>query len=317
MSGQSTKRYLVTGGAGFIGGAIVRRLVAGGHSVTILDLPEKIKRSSFPSSVNVISGDVASETTFKKLTAPFDAVFHMAAQTSARVSHEEPERDIEVNARGTLLLAQWCVRHNVRRLLYGSSMGIYGNPSELPVKETLLPGPVSFYGVTKLAGEHYLNAHIPLGLQPTSFRMFNVYGPGQDMANMKQGMISVYLAYIHAGQSVQVTGSLDRFRDFIYIDDIVDAFLLAVDSQRSHGETYNLGCGITHTVRQVLDLLIAACGQDPATYPVQEIEGHAGDTFGICSDSTKFRSAFGWVPKVKLEDGIKRMVGWLREEAPR
>ena len=232
----------------------MRRLVAGGHSVTILDLPEKIKRSSFPSSVNVISGDVASETTFKKLTAPFDAVFHMAAQTSARVSHEEPERDIEVNARGTLLLAQWCVRHNVRRLLYGSSMGIYGNPSELPVKETLLPGPVSFYGVTKLAGEHYLNAHIPLGLQPTSFRMFNVYGPGQDMANMKQGMISVYLAYIHAGQSVQVTGSLDRFRDFIYIDDIVDAFLLAVDSQLSHGETYNLGCGITHTVRQVLDL---------------------------------------------------------------
>ena len=311
------KRYLITGGAGFIGGAILRRLVAGGHSVTILDLPEKVERTVLPPGVNIVAGDIASTETFSRLAPPFDAVFHLAAQTSARVSHEDPQRDIHVNAGGTLLLAQWCIRHHVPRLLYGSSMGIYGNPADLPVKETTLPAPASFYGVTKLAGEHYLRAHVPAGLQPTSFRMFNVYGPGQDMANMKQGMISVYLAYVHAGKPVEVTGSLDRFRDFIYIDDIVDAFLLALNAEQSHGETYNLGFGTTHTVREVLDMLIEACGHDPRTYPVRQVEGHAGDTFGICSDSTKFRSAFGWEPKVTLGDGIRRMVGWLREEVRR
>jgi UDP-glucose 4-epimerase len=311
------RRYLITGGAGFIGGAIARSLLARGQSVAILDLPDKIKRSVLPAGVKVITGDIASADTFTRLEPPFDGVFHLAAQTSARVSHEDPQRDIQVNAGGTLLLAQWCVRHHVPRLLYGSSMGIYGNPAELPVKETAVPVPVSFYGVTKLAGEHYLTAHIPQGLQPTTFRMFNVYGPGQDMANMKQGMISVYLAYIHAGNPVEVTGSLDRFRDFIYIDDIVDAFMLALDSDRSHGETYNLGSGRTNSVRQVLDILIEACGHDPGTYPVRQVDGHPGDTFGICSDSTKFQSAFGWAPKVDLQDGIQRMIGWLREEVPR
>jgi UDP-glucose 4-epimerase len=199
-------------------------------------------------------------------------------------------------------------------MLYGSSMGVYGNGTHAPARETDLPAPVSFYGVTKLAGEHYVAAHVPMGLQPTSFRMFNVYGPGQDMSNMKQGMVSVYLAFIQAGKPIEVTGSLERFRDFIYIDDIVDAFLLALDDQRSHGETYNLGCGVTHTVRRVLDISIAACGHDPRTYPVHQAEGHAGDIFGICSDSSKFRSGFGWAPKVRLEEGIQRMAGWLRQE---
>src|SRR2546425_8568645 len=311
------KRYLITGGAGFIGGALVRRLIADGHKVAILDLPEKVWSSPPPPEAVVVTGDISSPDTFQKLKGPFEAVLHLAAQTSARVSHEEPERDLNTNALGTLLLARWCVNNNAQRVLYGSSMGVYGNPETLPVKEPDMPAPVSFYGVSKLAGEQYLQLHMPFGLQPTSFRMFNVYGPGQDMANMKQGMLSVYLAYIHAGIPVQVTGSFDRFRDFIYIDDIVDAFLLALHDKRSYGEVYNLGCGVTHNVREVLDILIAACGHDPRTYPVQQLAAHPGDTFGICSDSKKFRSAFGWTPKLTLRDGIERMAGWLREEVRR
>jgi UDP-glucose 4-epimerase len=311
------KRYLITGGAGFIGGTLARRLLDAGQRVSILDLPNKIRSTPPPAEVEAISGDISSADTFQRLNGAFDAVLHLAAQTSARVSHEEPQRDVDTNARGTMLLAQWCVRNKVPRIVYGSSMGVYGNPQRLPIKETDQASPVSFYGVTKLAGEHYLQAHIPLGLQPTIFRMFNVYGPGQDMANLKQGMVSVYLAYIHAGKPVPVTGSLDRFRDFIYIDDIVDAFMLALHDERSFGQVYNAGTGVTHTVRQVLDLLILTCGHDPKTYSVQEIEGHPGDTFGMCSDSTKFRMAFGWTPKVPLQEGIERMVRWLREEVRR
>jgi len=311
------KRYLITGGAGFIGGRLARRLHAEGHAISILDLPEKFKMFPVPAEAEIVAGDISHAGTFEKLIPPFDAVIHLAAQTSARVSHEEPERDLHINARGTMLLARWCARNNVRRVLYGSSMGVYGNPLRLPVKETDIPMPASCYGVTKLAGEHYLQTHVPLGLQPTIFRMFNVYGPGQDMANLKQGMVSVYLAYIHEGKPVPVTGSLQRFRDFIYVDDVIDGFMRAMHDERSYGEVYNLGSGVTHTVRQVLDLLIESYGRDPKTYPVHEVETHDGDIFGMHSDSSKFQTAFNWTPRVTLREGIGRMVGWLREEVVR
>src|SRR5438552_16188045 len=137
------KRSLITGGAGFIGGALVRRLLAEGHQVSILDLPDKIRTAKPSAESEIISGDISRADTFEKLNGSFDAVLHLAAQTSARVSHEEPERDIDTNARGTMLLAQWCVRHNVRRVLYGSSMGVFGNPPKLPVKATDMPAPAS------------------------------------------------------------------------------------------------------------------------------------------------------------------------------
>ena len=306
-------RYLITGGAGFIGGAIARRLLKDGHEVSILDLPQRIQSAPPAPQNRVIAADISHRDGFTELEGPFDAVVHLAAQTSARVSHEEPERDVDTNARGTMLLAQWCVQHGIRRVIYSSSMAVYGNPSRLPVQETDTLAPVSFYGVTKLAGEHYLQAHVPLGLEPTIFRLFNVYGPEQDMANLKQGMLSIYLAYIHAGEPVRVTGSLDRFRDFVYIDDVVRAFMLALKTEESKGQTYNLGTGITYTVRQVLDLLIESYGYKPSEYPVLKIEDHAGDIFGTRADSTKFRRQCGWEPKVQLADGIGRMVAWLRE----
>lgn len=310
-------RYLITGGAGFIGGAIARRMLTDGHEVSILDLPHKIQAASPPPEVRAIAADISHRDGFTELKGSFDAVIHLAAQTSARVSHEEPERDVDTNARGTMLLAQWCVQHGISRVIYGSSMAVYGNPSRLPVQETDTPAPVSFYGVTKLAGEHYLQAHVSLGLEPTIFRMFNVYGPGQDMANLKQGMLSIYLAYIHAGEPVRVTGSFDRFRDFVYVDDVVDAFLLALKTEESKRQLYNLGTGVTHTVRRVLDLLIASYGYNPEDYPVHKIEDHPGDIFGTCADSTKFCRQCHWEPKIKLTDGIGRMIAWLREGARR
>src|SRR5437773_5041649 len=128
------KRYLITGGAGFIGAALASRLLAEGHRVSILDLPNKVQTSRPPTQTEVIPGDISRADVFRDLKGSFDAVIHLAAQTSARVSHEEPERDVDTNARGTMLLAQWCIHHEVSRILYGSSMAVYGNPSRLPVR---------------------------------------------------------------------------------------------------------------------------------------------------------------------------------------
>ena len=155
------RRYLVTGGAGFIGGAIVRRLLARGHAVTILDLPEKIERSIVPSGVKVFAGDISEPEAFNSLSGQFDAVFHLAAQTSARISHEQPLRDVEVNARGTLLLAQWCMRNGVPRILYGSSMGVYGNRTPAPVSGSLVLRRTFRGGASRWAGESSSSQNVP------------------------------------------------------------------------------------------------------------------------------------------------------------
>lgn len=308
-------RYLITGGAGFIGGALARALAARGARITVLDLPQKIEKTSLDPAFKVVAGDVAERATWEAAAGhgPFDAVLHLAAQTSARVSHERPEEDVDTNAKGTLLAADWCRRQGIERLLYASSMAVYGQPETLPVSEDAPPAPVSNYGVSKLAGEHYLRA---AGLPCTTFRLFNVYGPGQDMENLKQGMVSIYLAYVLAGEKVPVTGSLERFRDFIYIDDVVDAWLRVLDGPppgRPARGTYNLGSGVKTTVRQLLDVIIAACGHDPDGYPVEDVGGHPGDPWGTVSDSRRFAEDFDWRPRIDLDRGVGAMVDWLRQ----
>ena len=305
-------RYLITGGAGFIGLALTRRLLAAGHAVTLLDLPAKLQSASPVAGALRLPGDVSQPSTFASLCGEFDTVFHLAAQTSARISHETPVVDVDTNARGTLLVAQWCAAHGIARIIYTSSMAVYGNPVRLPVCETDLPAPVSFYGVTKLAGEHYLQAYQHLGLEPTILRLFNVYGPGQDMANLKQGMISIYLAYLHAGVPIPVTGRLDRFRDFIYVDDVIEALLAVHGAPTAAGAVYNIGSGKSYTVRNVLDMLIAHYGLDPATYPVEVGESSAGDIHGMLADNSRFCTAFGWKPAIGLAEGVDRTIAWLR-----
>src|SRR5262245_52478207 len=128
-------KYLITGGAGFIGGALADRLAASGHRVSILDLPQKIRGARIHPQVKVIARDIRIHDTFRFLDSTYDAVLHLAAQTSARISEEQPELDLETNAKGTLNVAEWCVERGISRVLYASSMGVYGNPSRLPVSE--------------------------------------------------------------------------------------------------------------------------------------------------------------------------------------
>ncbi len=306
--------YLITGGAGFIGYSLAKALDKKGASITILDTPEKIRKTTIDKKFTVIAGDIAKRDTFDDLPKgrTFDAVLHLAAQTSARISQEMPEMDIDTNGRGTMLLVDWCLKNGIDRILYSSSMAVYGDPEVLPVTEKTSLAPVSHYGVSKLTGEYYIKAASKLGLKHTIFRLFNVYGPGQDMSNLKQGMISIYLAYVMNGQTIPVTGSLDRFRDFIYIDDVVNAWVIALHDEKFYNRTYNLGTGVKTTVREAIDMIISAYGYDEKTYPVKEVEGHTGDQFGLVSDSTIFASESGWKPEVSVSEGVSRMVKWVK-----
>jgi UDP-glucose 4-epimerase len=147
-------------------------------------------------------------------------------------------------------------------------MAVYGEPPEASVSERVPPAPVSNYGVSKLCGEYYIRSQEPRGLGFTILRMFNVYGPGQDLSNVKHGMAGIFLGYVLRNVPVPVTGSLERFRDFVYIDDVLRAWLLALDAPEAIGKTYNVGSGNKTTVRELLDAIIRSCGHDPATYPV-------------------------------------------------
>ncbi len=309
-------KYLVTGGAGFIGSAIANRLVSKGHQVYILDNLLTGFASNVPKGAEFLEHDISDRSTFNRLPdIRFDAVFHLAAQSSGEISHEEPAYDLLTNTLGTLLLLRWCRDHSVKRFLYASSMGIYGDVPDMPVSEDRCCLPLSFYGITKQASENYIRYFSSNGMQTTVFRMFNVYGPGQNLSNMKQGMVSIYVAYVLRGEPIVVKGPRDRFRDFIYIDDVVEGWLQSLDAHQTSGKTYNLATGTRTKVHDLIESLLRAFGQEHEAYPIQYADGTPGDQFGIYADVSRLQRDLGWQPRVALDEGLRRMVQWARHIA--
>jgi UDP-glucose 4-epimerase len=306
-------RVLVTGGAGFIGSRLAERLVLDGHDVVALDDLSTGKRDNVPAKAELVVADVAEPDFVKKLPAGrYDAVCHLAAQSSGEVSMEDPLKDFSVNAAATLVLSQWCLDKKVPRFLYASSMAAYGD-AKAPVAETAPCVPLTQYGVSKLASEHVLRLAARRGLSVTSFRMFSVYGAGQNMANLKQGMVSIYLAYILDGVEVPVKGSLERFRDLVHVDDVVEAWALALAKPSTPSLEYNVGTGKPTRVRELLKALFKACGKGD-DYPVKELPGTPGDQFGLYADVSRAKAELGFSPRVKLDAGLASMAKWAREQ---
>lgn len=303
------RRVLVTGGAGFIGSHLARRLVDLSARVTVVDNLSTGIASKLPEGVQFHCLDLASPRFLSKLLeGPFDAVCHLAAQSSGEVSHEDPAHDLLVNTGATLLLTRWCREQAIPRFLYASSMAIYGDVEALPVGEEHPCRPLSYYGVSKLASEHYLRLAQAAGLSTTTFRMFSVYGPGQNLGNLKQGMVSIYMAYLLKGEPILVRGSLGRVRDFVYIDDVVEAWVRALVNPIADGKTYNLGSGTPTSVRELLDSLVEAFGYSPQGYPIQEEGPTPGDQAAIYADVSRIQADLGWAPRTGLREGLASMV---------
>ena len=178
-----------------------------------------------PAEAEFFEFDISEYGSFERLSSfKFDAVLHLAAQSSGEISYDNPSYDVLSNTLGTLNALRFAETNGCKRFIYASSMSIYGDVDDEPIAVNRCPKPKSYYGITKLSGEHYLKAFASK-MDTTSFRMFNVYGPGQNMQNLKQGMVSIYLAYLMNDEPITVKGDKNRFRDFIYIDDVVDAWV--------------------------------------------------------------------------------------------
>lgn len=313
-------RYLITGGAGFIGASMARRCVDRGDDVTVLDNLSTGARENVPAGARLFVADIRDEGCWTALDAAgaagIDAILHFAAQSSGEISHMDPLADFDTNARGTFLLLQWAERHDISRVLHASSMAVYGS-AESPLAEDSPIAPASFYGASKAAAEDSVSLFGRRCGATTIFRMFNVYGPGQDLANLRQGMASIYLAYLLRGEPIVVKGSLDRFRDLIYIDDVLDVWLQAIDHPAAVGATYNLGTGVRTTVRELLDALVRATGQTPGAYPVTVASSTSDDIHGTVADIARITHDLGWIPQVTLNEGLRRMVAWALSTASR
>ena len=301
------KHILVTGGAGFIGSALVRRLLIEGYVVTVIDDCSNGRKENVPKEATFIKANLLEEKIYQEISnISFDAVFHLAAQSSGALSFKDPMADMKSHLYITFSLLQLSLKKKVSRFMFPSSTTVYGDTENLPVDEGCLQNPKTYYATGKLACEKYVSFFFGQGLPTTVFRLPNVYGPGQNLQNKNQGMVSIYFSYLKEDQPIIVKGSKDRFRDFIYIDDVVEGWMRAFELSDSIGETYNMASGNKSTVEQVLYELKNACGRP--NYPVEFSNGTPGDQQGITINISKIQKEIGFRPKINLREGLKKMV---------
>ena len=300
------KKILVTGGAGFIGSVVAKKLIERGYEVLIIDNLSTGFKYNLPEEAEFILGDCSDVRIIDRLSSKdIEAIIHIAGQSSGEISFEDPIIDLNSNTSSTLRLLKFSLENNCERFIYASSMSVYGVNKQLKVKENNQCKPKSFYAVGKLASEYYLNIFKNYGLNCTSLRLFNVYGPGQNMENLKQGMLSIYLAQYLKSQEIDVKGSLSRFRDLIYINDVAEAFIRCLDLQKSYGEIINIGTSKKITVREILKELSCFF---PESKPINILKGTPGDIFGITADIKKMREILGEWDLISFKDGLKEMV---------
>lgn len=310
------EKYLVTGGAGFIGSYVAKRLLDEGHEVIIADNLLTGCIENVPKGAGFVYIDLANENHYYKLSGFHPkAILHLAGQSSAEVSHESPVNDMDINTKATILLGNWARKQNCSRILFASSVAVYGDgiTSDKPMSEKDHPRPKSFYGCSKLSSEYYLRIfNQSYGINTTSLRLFNVYGPGQNINNMKQGMASIYLSFVLFRDELVVKGSLNRFRDFVYISDVVDVITGVIDDERTFDRIFNVGTGRKTLVKDLIGLILATTGR--TNFPVVEASGTPGDTFGSVADVSSISEVTGWRAKVFFDQGIREMVKFFAPE---
>lgn len=301
--------YLVTGVAGFIGAAVAAALVKAGHEVVGLDNLSTGFRENVPAGVSFFEGNCQDDHMYREVLPrkKYDAIFHIAGQSSGEVSFDDPVYDLRTNTESTLLLLRFAQSVNCTRFVYASSMSVYGPKPDEPVTEDAPTSPASFYGVGKLASEHYLRLYEEYGIRSTALRLFNVYGPGQNMANLRQGMVSIFMSMMINDKHIHVKGSPNRYRDFVYIDDVVAAFLACLDTPASAGRVINIGGSGKVLVGDLVEKLIAL-PFEPVT--VEYSGCTPGDIHGIHADCTLAARLLGYEPEVYLEEGLDRMYAW-------
>jgi nucleoside-diphosphate-sugar epimerase len=321
-------KFLVTGGAGFIGSHIVERLLKDGHFVRVLDNFSSGKREnlSFTAQYSIPNtqyeltrGDIRDKSTCEKACEGIDYVLHQAALRSVPKSLKDPESYNDVNISGTLFMLQAAAKNKVKRFVFASSSSVYGDTDKFPEREDAYPLLISPYALSKLAGEYYCRIFSEhFNLETVCLRYFNVFGPRQALDDEYAVVIPKFIHCILHDQQPPIFGTGKQSRDFTYIDNVVEANILAAivsllgTRYTVHGtkhEVFNVANGKDNTVLQLVDYLNKIIGKDikPAFLPVRP-----GDVFRTCADISKIKAKLSYEPKVNFEEGLKRTVDWFK-----
>ena len=296
-------KLLVTGGAGFIGSHLLQLLVQDTDIETVvLDNLSSGSYSHVPGSIRLVEGDICDKNIDELFAAEhFDAVIHLAAQTMVPYSLEHPDEDCNTNLMGIINILECCRKHGVKSVVFSSSAAIYGDNLNVPLKESERPLPTSFYGLTKMASEHYLRLYHDLyGINTTVLRFANVYGERQGDGG-EGGVISIFCKLLAAGKPVTVFGNGEQTRDFVYAGDIAKALLKAVSLKGHH--TINISTQEETSLNQLLEAFRKAVGHQ---FTINYAPARTGDIFRsvLCHDNC--REYLGFVPSMGLTEGVQR-----------
>jgi UDP-glucose 4-epimerase len=315
------RRVLVTGGVGFIGSNLARQLVdldaevllvdslipgSGGHLYNLAGVENRLR-------INI--ADVRQSSTMNYLVRDREVIFNLAGQVSHIDSMRDPHTDLEINCRSQLTILEACRQHNpATKVVFAGTRQIYGRPDRLPVDETHLVRPTDINGINKAAGEYYHMVYNNVfGVRATSLRLTNVYGPRQLIRHNRQGFIGWFIRLALEGREIPIYGDGSQIRDFVYVDDVADAFLRAGASDACNGDVFNVGGTEPVSHRDLVRLLLEEAGSGTVRYVEWPEEKRRIDIGSFYSDSSKFTRTTGWTPSIPLREGFRRTLAYYRE----
>jgi UDP-glucose 4-epimerase len=318
------RSVMITGGAGFIGSNLAHRLVALGADVLLVDslIPDYggnlYNIRGIEDRVRLNVADVRQESTMSYLVRHVNVIFNLAGQVSHIDSMRDPYTDLEINCRSQLSILEACRRNNPKvKVVFAGTRQVYGRPDVLPVTERHLVRPTDINGINKVAGEYYHLVYSQVfGVRACSLRLTNIYGPRQLVKHNRQGFIGWFIRLAVEDREIEIYGDGSQLRDFVFVDDAADAFLLAGALDACNGDVFNVGGGEPVSHRDLVHLLIEVAGSGRVRFVEWPEEKRAIDIGSFYADSAKFRAATGWQPRVGLRDGLARTVAYYREHLP-
>jgi len=302
-------KFLVTGGAGFIGSHIVKRLVDDGAEVRVVDnlsTGEARRLEPLRSAIQFVKGDLAEEVIAREVVDGVDFVLHQAAVPSVQRSVADPVATNRANVTATINLLEACRKVQIRRIVFAASSSAYGDTEVLPKHEDMPPNPLSPYALQKLVGERYCKLYHDLyGVETVCLRYFNVFGPQQDPHSEYSAVIPKFITRLLANQPITIHGDGEQSRDFTFIDNVVEANLLALKAPNAAGTMCNIGCGERITLNRLVTLLEQQLGINAQ---VIHAAPKAGDVRHSLADIERAKAILHYQPKITVEEGLRRTV---------
>ncbi len=306
-------KILITGGAGFIGAHLTNKLSKiKKNKILVVDLLKSKGGIPFLNPKNrFIKGDITKKNILKKIEKwKPEVIYHLAAQSGSEGAYDNPKEDLLTNALGTFLLADLAKKIKCKKFIYTSTVAVYGNKKKY-ISEKSDIRPDSIYGVSKYAGELFLRQLLGnTKVKTYIFRVFNTYGPGENLNNLKKGMVSIFCSYVWQKKPIIVKGSLNRFRNFTYIDDCVEILAKSIyNSKLKNFEIFNLTSEKKITVKELIKKILKI--KNLKKYKIKVIKGTPGDSFGFDSKNSYLKNKFTKIKFIDIESGLKKYFKWI------